>query len=111
MRKRLYFLGAISFLFAFCAFFPESVFAVEKINDFTSNIYIKENGVILVEEVIVYDFGDTPRHGIYRDISTQGDMSISVKTVTDGAGNKYPYAISHQGSDLKIKIGDPNKTA
>ncbi|MGB3727895.1 MAG: DUF2207 domain-containing protein, partial [Thermodesulfobacteriota bacterium] len=40
----------------------------EDIKNFHSNIYIKKDGTILVQENIEYDFGNALRHGIYRDI-------------------------------------------
>lgn len=86
------------------------------INDFKSNIAIQSDGKIIVEETIEVFFYEL-RHGIYRDIphtykSATGEKKytkIEINSVTDGNKN-IPYEISSNAANLRIKIGDPNKT-
>jgi len=49
----------------------------EQINSFDATYSIKQNGTVGVEEKILYDFGSTEHHGIYRTL-------ILTKTNTDG---------------------------
>ncbi|MEI8174961.1 MAG: DUF2207 domain-containing protein [bacterium] len=94
--------------------FSQTVFAdSEIINNFNSNIAIQKNGVVSVTETITYDFGSNQKHGIFRIIpleSTNGPtIDINVRGITDENGNAYPYSNSYEGSNLKIKIGNPNE--
>lgn len=59
-------------MFFFCfvgsIFLLPSAFATEKINNFNSEVIIQKDAIVLVTETIVYDFGPTQRHGIFREI-------------------------------------------
>jgi hypothetical protein len=102
--------------FVFC-FFVSSAFAEEKINNFRSTIHINTNGTIDVEEKIVYDFGDTEHHGIYRDIPytiTNPDgkkFNIELRdfSVKDETERKYTYDKSTASGTVHLKIGDANR--
>ncbi len=84
----------------------------EVIDSFDANITIGKDGLVQVEETIVYDFGSSARHGIFRDIPlTAKDgptLLIDVQSVVDGSGQAYTYTASTTRSQLQIKIGDPD---
>lgn len=69
-----------------------------------------------VEEKIDYDFGESNRHGIFRTIplvSKIGDLYriIEVEFLEikrDGESEKFK--IDKQSKEIKVKIGDPDKT-
>ncbi len=89
--------------------------AEEKIDDFSSTIEIKEDGMMLVTENILYDFGDAERHGIYRDIPYKyqargGSFRLRIGdiAVTDAAGESYRFETGTEGDNFRIKIGDPD---
>jgi len=86
------------------------------INNFKSDITIQDNGQIMVEETVKVFFYQ-PKHGIYRDIpyvyqSPDGKKTyteIIVDNVTDGIKN-IPYEVTSNESNIRIRIGNPNKT-
>lgn len=91
---------------------PVHAMAPEIINKFDAHIVIQKNSTISVVESITYDFGDTQKHGIFRDIpltSAQGpNISITVRSVRDELGNSYTYTTSISNSVYHVKIGDPD---
>ncbi|MFA6601459.1 MAG: DUF2207 domain-containing protein [Candidatus Paceibacterota bacterium] len=86
----------------------------ETIVSFGSNIVVNTDNSIDVSETIVYNSGPEAHHGIYRDIypfsSTKKKMKIGNITVTDQAGSPYRFQVTNSGSNVNIKIGDPNVT-
>ncbi|UCG35512.1 MAG: DUF2207 domain-containing protein, partial [Candidatus Omnitrophota bacterium] len=86
------------------------------IENFEGNIVIQEDGKVNVEEKIDVLFYES-RHGIYRDLPvayrTENNekiyTEINVISVTDGF-KSIPYEISTNQANLRIKIGDPDKT-
>lgn len=86
----------------------------EAIISYTSNIIVNIDNSIDVTEKITYDTGLLGRHGIYRDIypysSQKRRMSVNNIFVTDENNTPYPFKIINFGENIKIKIGDPNKT-
>ncbi len=94
--------------------------SAEVIQSFTSDISLSEDGSFIVEETIVYDFEETQRHGIYRDISKQHpqeassfwktrSIAVSVEDVMLDGG-PVPYELSDSSDNLNIKIGDASQT-
>ena len=87
------------------------------ITDFTSAIAIHKSGELTVTETIAVTF-TTPHHGIYRDITysyrspnTGERITIGIKvTGVTLDGGPVPYSIGRRGSDVRIRIGDPNRT-
>ena len=108
----------LSILFIISAFLLiPKISLAESIQDFKSQITINANSTILVVESIVYDFGTTQHHGIYRDIpySYQANggnytIGITVNTVSDENGQHYKYSVSKSSGQIHIKIGDPDFT-
>ena len=88
----------------------------EEIKNFHSNIYIKKDGTILVQENIEYDFENALRHGIYRDIPYRYNydykkysVRLDIVDVTNFKGDPYIYDVSQSGGWANIKIGDPDR--
>ncbi len=89
----------------------------EQVKDFKAEIALAANSEARVKETIVYDFGATPRHGIYRNIpykyQRQGvnyKLRLKVESVTDEKGESQKFSRSFSEGYLKLKIGDPDKT-
>ncbi|PBJ12845.1 DUF2207 domain-containing protein [Flavobacterium sp. ACN6] len=87
---------------------------VEKINQFHSDILIKENGNLIVTEIIkVYAAGLKINHGIYRQLPMRSTSPKTSKnnyyTILDITKNgfKEPYhvALSGDGESMSIYIG------
>ncbi|TDW50328.1 putative membrane protein DUF2207 [Flavobacterium sp. 270] len=86
----------------------------EKINQFHSDIQIKENGNILVTETIsVYAAGETINHGIYRVLPLQSNAERGNKSTfytilkVSKDGLKEPYH-TKMDDNLTLYIGDEN---
>ncbi len=85
----------------------------ERIVSLQTQIQVNNDGTLSVIEDIYYDFGPNQRHGIYRDIpfvKTNGEgkkFKLDIKEV-EVAGDKS--TLSSQAKNLRIKIGDPDKT-
>lgn len=89
----------------------------EEIISFDADIVINDDASVRVVETILYDFGDIQKHGIYRDIPVKyvsatrdnRDIAITDVTVQDSFGAPHEFAISREGRDLRIRIGDANE--
>lgn len=98
--------------------FPSISIAKEHIIKFNSDITLNHDSSINIIETIKYDFSVQDKHGIYRtipikyktDIGTNRSIKISDISVTDEMGKEYNFTKSKSGKNLKIKIGDANKT-
>ncbi len=85
------------------------------INNFHSDIVIKEDSSFIVKETIKVEF-HRERHGIYREIPFKytdeffktTKTPIKVLSVIDESGNKWKYRIRRTGNVINIRIGDPN---
>jgi hypothetical protein len=97
--------------------FPSNQVWAEDINSYDASIDIVQDGSILVNESIRYDFGSLDKHGIYRNIPTIKTNSEGKKykltmenfTVTDENGSPYQYNLSQTSDMASLKIGDPNR--
>lgn len=92
-------------------------FAGDEIKRFNVDIFLDKSGWVKVEENIKYDFKNTYRHGIFREIPykykkgiNNYNLRIKVLDVRDDDGTSYKYKVKREQGKLKIKIGDPNKT-
>jgi uncharacterized membrane protein YgcG len=67
-----------------------------------------------VVENIRYDTGSSERHGLYRDIypysSQKRKMDINNISVSDEKGYSQPFEIHNINDNVRILIGDPDKT-
>jgi hypothetical protein len=104
-----FFLLTLFFTFSFNAF-------AEEIKSFDSQIVAHKDGTINVTETIVYDFGSTPRHGIFRDIPNVtkiGDLYRVIKLKAnrvDIDGISEVYQDNSNQNALSLKIGNPERT-
>lgn len=87
----------------------------EAIISFATVIEVQEDRSAQITETITYDFGSSPRHGIFRDIPYRyagaglvrdeiplTDFQVSVD------GSSVPFRISKSDGEVHIKIGDPD---
>ncbi|MBP8960624.1 DUF2207 domain-containing protein [Patescibacteria group bacterium] len=114
MKKFATFL--VSFLFFF-ALPIEDVAAQEAIGDFNVDITINQDGSVNVTEGILYSFGTSYKHGIFRRIPLLKEnkddqkflLTIEQISVEDENKTKYEFTTSvNKEKELEIKIGDPN---
>lgn len=92
--------------------------ADELIDRYDVSIEIQRDGSILVAEEIDYDFGSTEHHGIIRRLPIRfrfDDQSdriypVQVIAVAGSPGTPAQYEVTESGSELQIKIGDPDRT-
>ncbi len=91
----------------------------ERIDAFTIHIKLEPNGSALVQEEIIYNFGENAvdRHGIFRKVplvyTLPGEkiprqIEISSIMVTDGNGRLLQTVYTGGGNIMQLKIGDPN---
>ncbi|MDO8470271.1 MAG: DUF2207 domain-containing protein [bacterium] len=87
----------------------------EIIRDFDVAASVRADSSVEVTETIVYDFGAVERHGIFRDIPIRYEtkfgiqsLAISGVSVTDAGGAPYPFEVSLEGRNERVKVGDPN---
>ncbi|MBI4097052.1 MAG: DUF2207 domain-containing protein [Candidatus Levybacteria bacterium] len=98
--------------------FPQHIFAQEGwvIDNFHSSIGIKQSGEVSVQENINVDFNTLEKHGIYRDIpyvyEDNGEKTYTEITITSVLqdNQKAKYDVNRDGNNIRIKIGDPDKT-
>lgn len=105
MKRLLTLLVFILFLF------PNLIFAQTEnwvIESFKVEVFIPKSGKVRVTEMIVADFGNIQKHGIYRAIETT-DMRFKLLGVKqDGA--KAITKVSSVSKGKEIRIGDPDQT-
>lgn len=109
--KRLLTLFFITLFFIF----PKQVGAQEAwiINNYSSDIEIKQSGDVSVTEQIEVDFYTLKKHGIYRDIPvvyTNEDGSKFHTEIKNVSVSGHKYKTSREGDFLRIRIGDPDRT-
>jgi uncharacterized membrane protein YgcG len=94
------------------------------ITRFDADYTVLPDRSLVVVETIAVDFKNLNRHGIYRDIPVQykrvvGDrgvqagrvtLDLNVQQVTDGRGAMRQTKVSREDNDIRIRIGDPDRT-
>jgi uncharacterized protein (TIGR04222 family) len=99
-------------------------FRSERIHNYDVDVRIEPTGTIRVHEVIDYDFGVVPKHGIFRDVPVRFDYPqkanhdrvypLEVVSVQASEGTPAQYTLESGDIDgigvRRIKIGDPNRT-
>jgi uncharacterized membrane protein YgcG len=88
------------------------------IPDYRITLTVQSNGALHVQEVINYDFGAEPGHGIIRLIPDRVPYDkkhdrvypISNVVVTTSPGTPSETSMSHDGGNLRIRVGDPDRT-
>ncbi len=93
--------------------------AREEVKSFDSEIEIFSDGSFVVKENILYNFGDVPKHGIFRDLLTKHIDKASVwykkrklnfeiiSVLMDG--NEVAFTTNSNRKKLSILIGDSDK--
>lgn len=117
MNKNLFKTAYLISLLFLTFFLPSKVLAEEKIDRFDTQIKIDSTGKIFVVEKIYYDFGNSSRHGIFRDIpytktnqnGKKFKLTLGDFQVTDDQGNKYHFSKSISNGNVSLKIGDADK--
>ncbi len=114
MTLRTFSISLLGALFV-CAPYAASA---EIIRSYDTQLTLQTSGALHVVETIRYDFEDTERHGIYREIPrhfrAEGveDRGISIDhvVVTDALGTEYQTAVDAGNKILNIRVGDPDVT-
>jgi len=89
----------------------------EIIHNFESNILVKEDSSVEIQETIVYDFGrDLLKHGIIRYIPFRYSLEdkvlvidYEVLSVKEEGKNYIKYSVYEEGDNFVIKIGSQNE--
>ncbi|MEV0804331.1 DUF2207 domain-containing protein [Kribbella sp. NPDC050281] len=105
---------------------PAAAATGDEIKNFTIDYNVTADGVLHVKETIAYSFGDTGRHGIFRDLVTREpyvdddskDQEYEVSNITvdspSGASDEFTTETFKYNDDrdqsLQIKIGSANET-
>jgi uncharacterized protein (TIGR04222 family) len=96
----------------------------ERIHNYDVDVLIEPSGTIRVHEVVDYDFGVVPKHGIFRDVPVRFDYApksnhdrvypLDVVSVRTSEGTPAEYTLESGDSNgiglRRIKIGDPDRT-
>ncbi|MBN1258372.1 DUF2207 domain-containing protein, partial [Candidatus Peregrinibacteria bacterium] len=104
MKKKLFVLLTGISLFSLTSEAKAEYF---EINRMQTDVAVHENGTMAVGEMINLTFKE-PRHGIYRDIDTQG-IKIKVTGVENQDGKPWNYALENFDRGTRVKIGDADK--
>ncbi|MFA7244603.1 MAG: DUF2207 domain-containing protein [Candidatus Magasanikbacteria bacterium] len=109
MFKKLF----LAVTFTLSVFLFASPVRAEKIDNFVTNIKINSDSSFHVQEKIDYDFENSERHGIYRDIVYKYNINdiiyiinIDSVSVTDEKNNKVNFVVSDSSGEKNIRIGD-----
>ena len=90
----------------------------EHIQSYVVDMVLAKDGALQIDEHITYDFGDVPKHGIFRDIPTRETWDahhdrvyeISNVKVSTADGTPDEVKASHTEHYLHLRIGDPSQT-
>jgi hypothetical protein len=98
---------------------PTAQADAETIRSYDVQIDVRADDSLRITETIVYDFGSSEHHGIFRDVPTRVSYDdrydrvypLQVESVTASPGTPADYDVSSQsGGITEIKIGDPDRT-
>ncbi len=100
---------------------PNAAAAEDSVDSWTVNFVVQENGDVSVREELVYRFGSSDRHGIYRLLVTRepfDDKNDRIYEIEDiqvsspDAPDKFVVNPKGKGRerDIEIKVGDPDVT-
>lgn len=116
MKKVLLFIS-ILVTSLFISSTSSSAITGEHISQFDIRTTITRDNKARTIETIVYDFGGSSHHGIYRDIPIDykdGDkkyyLNFDLISVTDENNKKLETKTSTENGVKRIRIGDPDKT-
>jgi uncharacterized membrane protein len=98
---------------------PAFAQTAETIHSYDVAIEIRADDSIRITEIIEYDFGSVPHHGIFRDVPSRQAYDdrydrvypLHVESVEATGGASADYEVSQEpGGITRIKIGDPDVT-
>lgn len=96
---------------------PSYAAASEQINQFDSQIHVSKDNKITITETITYDYGDIPKHGIYRDVpvdyhdgSLNYYLNFNLVSALSGDNQLVETKIVTENGNKRIRIGDPDVT-
>lgn len=96
--------------------FPFFAFAaVDEYSAFSVRGVLGKDGALSVDEQFIYDYGNQPRHGLYRNIPLilhEDGLNFDIQSVavTNQDGTPYQHETAGGGNIAQIKIGSPNIT-
>lgn len=108
-------IGILILSLVFLIYIPKPAFAQESINSFEATLTAQKSGIMVLDEKIVYDFGDLQRHGIFRFIplvSKVGDLYRVIKIDFQKVlrnGKPEEFTTDYTPKSAEVKIGDPDK--
>ncbi len=117
IRRTIFTVLSLAFLFlpAISSAQSNSTALSESVADFQASFQIQKDASVLVTENISYNFGDQFKHGIFRTIPykyQRNGLNYKIKItdvkVTNPSGQPYQFSQTDDGSNITIKIGDPN---
>jgi hypothetical protein len=109
-------LGALGVLLGPVA--PAQAANGERIRSYDVSLDIRTDGGLVVTETLLYDFGASDKHGIFRKIPARfhfdktrdREYPISGVDVRMDDGQRVPVSRSEDGGYDVLKIGDPDRT-
>jgi len=120
MKKTIFILAVLSFVFFSNDTFARTNVTGWYIKDFQSEIVVNKDSTLLIMEKITADCGNASgKHGIFRILPTvlrttgkTISMPIELVSITDFSGKKLQYSTQtdYTNKTLTWKIGDPNVT-
>jgi uncharacterized membrane protein YgcG len=116
-KKRIYFITLLVILsLVFIGNNSALADSQEIIRNFESNILVKEDSSVEIQETINYDFGLNQRHGILRYIPFRYPLEdkvlildYQVLSVQDEEKNNVEHNVHEEGDNFVVKIGSPNE--
>lgn len=103
------------FLLSLILLTPVQSVRADTIDYYNVDIKLFENNTAEITETIYYNFSESNRHGIYRQIpesfKANGNLSpidIKIKSITNEEGKPYKF-VNQSFSGIDLKIGDPDK--
>lgn len=98
---------------ALAVLMPLPVWGMETIRAFDSALTLTRGDDAFIQERIVYDFGDVPRHGIFRNLPRyQCPGSVCVASGVEffppaRDGHPEEYVNTTKGNAVQLRVGDP----
>lgn len=117
MKKLVSLIIGVVALFGLLTPVPARADAGWEIPTFDSQILVQPSGEVVFQEVITVDFHTLEKHGIFRDLPYIYQSKDGKTVYTDVEvifvqrdGKTEPHTIERNGANMRIRIGDPDKT-
>lgn len=106
----------ILFCASLCLVYGKAAVAVEEIEDFSSIVNIRQDGIVMVSENLKYNFGGVQRNEIFRDFQNRYEINgkaywIRIKDAAakDDKGIEYKTKISNKNGNTRLTIYSEGK--